>query len=83
MKKIREVVDNAQNGYLSPDEIHALLDAAGVARAKEGVSDNEEEIVKMAKRDWVPAGNESCRADPQVGCRWSCVERERRGDGSA
>ena len=54
VKKIREVVDNAQNGYLSPDEIHALLDAAGVARAKEGVSDNEEEIVKMAKEIGFP-----------------------------
>lgn len=54
VKKIREVVDNAQNGYLSPDEIHALLDAARVARAKEGVSDNEEEIVKMAKEIGFP-----------------------------
>ena len=53
-RKIREVVDNAQNGYLSPDEIHTLLDAAGVARAKEGVSDNEEEIVKMAKEIGFP-----------------------------
>ena len=47
-------MDNAQNGYLSPEEIHALLDAAGVARAKEGVSDNEEEIVKMAKEIGFP-----------------------------
>ena len=54
VKKIREVVDNASNGYLSPDQIHALLDAAGVARAKEGVSDNEEEIVRMAKEIGFP-----------------------------
>lgn len=54
VKKIREVVDNAANGYLSPDQIHALLDAAGVARAKEGVSDKEEEIVRMAKEIGFP-----------------------------
>lgn len=48
-KRIRAVVDKAENGYLSPDQIHELLDAAGVARAKEGVADTEEEIVKLAK----------------------------------
>ena len=45
--------------------------------------DFDDDFDEDGKRDWVPAGNESCRADPQVGCRWSCVERERRGDGSA
>ena len=54
VKKIREVVGNGSNGYLSPDQIRALLDAAGVARAKEGVSDNEEEIVRMAKEIGFP-----------------------------
>jgi len=52
--KIREVVDAAENGYLAPEQIHALLDAAGVARAKEGVSDNEEEIVRMAREIGFP-----------------------------
>ena len=50
VKKIREVVDNAQNGYLSPDEIHTLLDAAGVARAKEGVSDKGRRLLRWQKR---------------------------------
>lgn len=48
-KRIRAVVDKAGNGYLSPEEIHELLDAAGIARAKEGVADREEDIVALAK----------------------------------
>lgn len=28
------VVDQAENGYLSPEQIHELLDAAGIARRK-------------------------------------------------
>ncbi|WP_320053279.1 acetate--CoA ligase family protein [uncultured Acetobacteroides sp.] len=35
--KIRRVVDEAANGYLSPDKVQMLLDAAGVPRAKEMV----------------------------------------------
>ncbi len=53
-EKIRSVVDNAENGYLSPEQIHDLLDAAGVARAKEGVADTEEEIVALAKEIGFP-----------------------------
>ncbi len=48
------VVDNAENGYLSPEQIHDLLDAAGVARAKEGVADTEEEIVALAREIGFP-----------------------------
>ena len=46
--RIRAVVDQAENGYLAPEQIHELLDAAGIARAKEGVADTEEEIVALA-----------------------------------
>lgn len=46
--RIRRVIDRAGNGYLSPDEIHELLDAAGIARAKEGMACEEEEIVRLA-----------------------------------
>lgn len=52
--KIRSVIDNADNGYLSPEQIHDLLDAAGIARAKEGVADKEEEIVALAKEIGFP-----------------------------
>ena len=33
-KRIRAVVDQAENGYLSPEQIHELLDAAGIARQR-------------------------------------------------
>ena len=46
---IRKIVDEAENGYLSPEQIHNLLDAAGIDRAREGVAETEEEIVSLAK----------------------------------
>ncbi len=53
-KAIRAIIDEADNGYLSPEQIHNLLDAAGIARAKEGVADTEEEIVALAKEIGFP-----------------------------
>lgn len=47
--RIRAVVDKAENGYLAPEQIHELLDAAGIARAKEGVADTEEDVIALAK----------------------------------
>lgn len=47
--RIRAVVGRAGNGYLAPEQIHELLDAAGIARAKEGVADTEEECVALAR----------------------------------
>lgn len=52
--RIRKVVEGADNGYLAPEQIHEILDAAGIARAREGVSDNEEQIVKLAKEIGFP-----------------------------
>jgi Acyl-CoA synthetase (NDP forming) len=52
--RIRKIVDEADNGYLSLEQIHNLLDAAGIARAKEGVADTEEEIVALAKEIGFP-----------------------------
>ncbi|MCY1633312.1 acetate--CoA ligase family protein [Marinifilum sp. D737] len=51
---IRKIVDEADNGYLSPEQIHNLLDAAGIARAQEGVADTEDEIVALAKKIGFP-----------------------------
>ncbi|MDR0545144.1 MAG: acetate--CoA ligase family protein [Odoribacteraceae bacterium] len=51
---IRAVIDNADDGYLSPAEIHRLLDAAGIARAPEGVADNEEEAGRVADKIGFP-----------------------------
>ncbi len=47
-KKIREIVDKSTNGYLSPDNVQCLLDAAGIARAGEAVVNSAEGAVKAA-----------------------------------
>ncbi len=47
-KKIRTIIDNAVNGYISPAEIQGLLDAAGIPRAKEAVVKTKEEAIKHA-----------------------------------
>jgi len=36
-KVIREVIGNSSNGYLTPDAVQQLLDAAGIPRAGEAV----------------------------------------------
>ncbi|WP_320019696.1 acetate--CoA ligase family protein [Labilibaculum manganireducens] len=51
---IRRIIDEAENGYLSPEQLHNLLDAAGINRAKEGVADTEDEIAAMAKEIGFP-----------------------------
>ena len=48
--KIRNIIDNATNGYLSPLEIQGLLDAAGIARAGEAVVTSKEEAINSAKK---------------------------------
>ena len=50
IKKIREVVDNADNGYLAPAQVQALLDAAGIARAGEAVVTTVADAVKAANQ---------------------------------
>jgi len=49
-KKIREVIDACDNGYIDTDAIHALMDAAGIDRAHVAVSSDEDELVAMAKK---------------------------------
>jgi len=48
--KIRFVIDNAPNGYLSPEGVQSLLDAAGIPRAGEAVVTSKEEAVKSAEK---------------------------------
>lgn len=52
--RIRGVVDRAENGYLDPEQIHELLDAAGIARAKEGTADSEADCLKLAREIGFP-----------------------------
>jgi acetyltransferase len=52
--EIRRIIEEAENGYLNPQQIHNLLDAAGIERAKEGVADREEQLVSLAKEIGFP-----------------------------
>ncbi len=49
-EKIREIIDNANQGYLLPKEIQTLLDAASIPRASEAVVKSKNEAVKAAER---------------------------------
>lgn len=48
VQRIRRVIDGVGNGYLSPQQVSELLDAAGIPRAQEGIADTEEGIVALA-----------------------------------
>jgi acetate---CoA ligase (ADP-forming) len=47
-QKIREIIDAADNGYLSPGQVQELLDAAGICRAGEAVVTTQDEAQKAA-----------------------------------
>ena len=49
-KKIRSIIDAAADGYISPESIQELLDAAGIARAGEAVESTKEAAVKAAEK---------------------------------
>jgi acetyltransferase len=51
---IREIIDNCEEGYINPDTVQQLLDAAGVRRAGEAVVDNREDAVSQAKKLGLP-----------------------------
>lgn len=46
--KIRQIIDNAENGYLSPSDVQGLLDAASIPRAGEAVVTTKESAVEQA-----------------------------------
>lgn len=48
-EKIRGVIDGAENGYLPPEDVQSLLDAAGVPRASEATATDETEAIEKAK----------------------------------
>jgi acyl-CoA synthetase (NDP forming) len=49
-EKIRKVIDGNSNGYLSPEAIQILLDAAGIPRAGEAVVNTKDEALKSAEK---------------------------------
>lgn len=53
-KLIRNIIEDAPNGYLPPEKVQKLLDSAGISRAKEIVAHNEEEAIQGAKEIGFP-----------------------------
>ena len=53
-KLVRSVIENCQNGYLSPEDVQKLLDAAGINRAREAVAHTVTEVRKRAKEIGYP-----------------------------
>ncbi len=52
--KAREVISQVEDGYLSPQNVQKLLDAAGIKRAKEIVVDTEEDAIKASQEIGYP-----------------------------
>lgn len=51
---IRRIVENAENGYLPPEQQQQLLDAAGIPRAGEAVAETKEDALAAAKEVGFP-----------------------------
>ena len=51
---IRDVIEGAGNGYLSPDKVQALLDSAGIPRAEEAVVASKVDAVLKAEEFGFP-----------------------------
>jgi acetyltransferase len=47
---IRAIIDTSENGYLAPEAVQGLLDAAGIPRAGEAVVTTKEEAIAAATR---------------------------------
>ncbi len=57
---IRKVVDEAENGYLSLDQINALLDAAGIDRKRNAEVRTQEDAVRVANEMGFPLVMKVC-----------------------
>ncbi len=51
---IRKVIESSENGYLSPEKVQLLLDAAKISRAGEAVVTNRDAAVKEAQKLGLP-----------------------------
>ncbi len=52
--KIRSIIDSSENGYISPEKVQSLLDAAGISRAGEAVVNTREDAIKEAEKLGLP-----------------------------
>ncbi len=51
---IREIIDAADNGYLSPGEIQQILDAGRIPRVTEGIAKTEGSLSELAEKTGYP-----------------------------
>lgn len=54
VKAIRSIINQAEDGYLHPEKVQALFDAAGIPRAGEAVVTNKEAAIKAASELGLP-----------------------------
>jgi len=54
LEAIRKLIDEAEDGYLAPDVIQQILDAAGIPRAAEGVARDEDTLKHIAAETGYP-----------------------------
>ncbi len=54
LEAIRKLIDEAEDGYLAPDVIQQILDAAGIPRAAEGVAQDESTLKIVAAETGYP-----------------------------
>jgi acetyltransferase len=54
IKAIRAIIDQAENGYLHPEKVQELFDAAGIPRAGEAVVSNKEDAILAASKLGLP-----------------------------
>lgn len=54
LETIRKLIDEAKDGYLAPDVIQQILDAAGIPRAAEGVARDEDSLKIVATETGYP-----------------------------
>jgi Acyl-CoA synthetase (NDP forming) len=51
---VRNVIDSSENGYLLPEQVQQLLDAAGINRAKEVIVNNLNDCLEAAREVGYP-----------------------------
>jgi hypothetical protein len=52
--RIRQIIDRAKDGYLEPDEIQQLLEAASIPLVKEGRAVTKKQLMKLSKETGYP-----------------------------
>lgn len=54
IKRVRQIIDASKEGYMDNESMFNLLDAAGIAYAKELTSDKVEDAIDFAKKNGYP-----------------------------